>query len=89
MSNYDITKELKESTLDFVTNYADYGKILELLRDQDKNEFTEDEVNSILNLLGTFRVMDVYPLIERFRIEVTPLKPQTSEQSEDITEQAG
>jgi hypothetical protein len=33
--------------------------------------------------------MDVYPLIERFRIEVTPLKPQTSEQSEDITEQAG
>lgn len=89
MSNYDITQELKESTLDFITNYADYGKILELLRDNDKKEFTEDEVNSVLNLLGTFRVMDVYPLIERFRIEVTPLKPQPSEQSESSTEQAG
>ncbi len=89
MSNYDITQELKESTLDFITNYADYGKILELLRDNDKKEFTEDEVNSVLNLLGTFRVMDVYPLIERFRIEVTPLKPQPSEQPESSTEQAG
>lgn len=89
MSNYDITQELKESTLDFITNYADYGKILELLRDNDKKEFTEDEVNSVLNLLGTFRVMDVYPLIERFRIEVTPLKPQPSEQPESNTEQAG
>jgi hypothetical protein len=44
MSNYDITKELKESTLDFVTNYADYGKILELLRDKTKKNLQKTKL---------------------------------------------
>jgi hypothetical protein len=88
MENYEITKELRESVLDFLTNYENYEKNLELLKNQEKTEFSEEEINSLLNLLGKFRLSEIYQLVERFRIEVTPLKSQQSDRKKD-TVQAG
>jgi hypothetical protein len=87
--NYEITKELRETVLTFLNGYAGYKECLEILENSEKNEFSEEEINSVLNLLGTFRLMDAFHLVERFKIEVTPLKPaQSDEQSEPITTEA-
>lgn len=88
-NNYEITKELRQASVDFLTTYANYGKCLENLKNEEKKEFTEDEVNEILNLLGSFRLRDVFQVVERFKVEVTALKPTTSEQPDSTTEQAG
>jgi hypothetical protein len=46
-------------------------------------------VNQILNLLGAFRLMDTFHIVERFKIEVTPLKDSVEdEQSEPTPSQA-
>ena len=87
--NYEITKELRETVLEFLKNYAGYKECLELLENEEKIEFTEDEINQVLNLLGVFRLMETFHMVERFKIEVTPLKTsQSDEQSEPTTEQA-
>ncbi|NBU99723.1 MAG: hypothetical protein EBS19_16195, partial [Spirochaetia bacterium] len=63
---------------------------LENLENEKKNEFTEDEINKMLNLLGVFRLMDTFHIVERFKIEVTPLKSkETDVQSEPTPAQAG
>jgi len=80
--SYEITKELREETLSFLENYGDYRECLEILGNEEKKDFTEDEINKILNLLGTFRMGDVYHVVEKFRVGVTALKPQTDEQHE-------
>ena len=60
-----------------------------LQRNEGKENFTEDEVNQLLNLLGIFRLMDTFHIVERFKIEVTPLKSQESDdQSEPASAQA-
>lgn len=87
--NYEITKELRETVLQFLNVYAGYKECLEILENSEKNEFTEDEINKLLNLLGVFRLMDTFHIVERFKIEVTPLKSADSdEQSEPTTAQA-
>jgi hypothetical protein len=88
MNNYEITKELRQASADFLKSYANYGKCLENLGNEEKKEFTEDEINEILNLLGSFRLRDVFHVVERFKVEVTQLKPATSE-TDSTTEQAG
>lgn len=88
MTNYEITKELRSASVDFLNTYANYGKCLELLKSEEKNSFTEEEVNEILNLLGIFRLRDVFHLVERFKVEVTQLKSEQVE-SQPSTEQAG
>ena len=88
MTNYEITKDLRSASVDFLTTYANYGKCLELLKSEEKNSFTEEEVNEILNLLGIFRLRDVFHLVERFKVEVTQLKSEQVE-SQPSTEQAG
>jgi len=88
MTNYEITKDLRSASVDFLTTYANYGKCLELLKNEEKNSFTEEEVNEILNLLGIFRLRDVFHLVERFKVEVTQLKSEQVE-SQPSTEQAG
>lgn len=87
--NYEITKELRENILEFLNGYGGYGECLEILENEEKIEFTEDEINKILNLLGVFRLMDTFHIVERFKIEVTPLKPaQSDEQSEPTSAEA-
>ena len=87
--NYEITKELRETVLEFLKNYAGYKECLEILENEGKENFTEDEVNQLLNLLGIFRLMDTFHIVERFKIEVTPLKSQESDdQSEPASAQA-
>lgn len=87
--NYEITKELRSTLIEFLKGYADYGKCLEILENEEKEDFKEEEVNQLLNLLGVFRLMDTFHIVERFKIEVTPLKSQESdEQSEPTTEKA-
>jgi hypothetical protein len=88
MKNYEITKDLRKASVDFLTTYANYGKCLENLSNDEKKEFTEDEINEILNLLGSFRLRDVFHVVERFKVEVTQLKPAESE-PKSTTEQAG
>lgn len=87
--NYEITKELKTSLSEFLNSYAGYKECLNLIEDDKKTDFSEDEINQILNLLGTFRLMDSFHLVERFKIEVTPLKDSVDEeQPESATPQA-
>jgi hypothetical protein len=62
---------------------------LDNLNNEEKKEFTEDEVNEILNLLGSFRLREVYSIVDRFKVEVTQLKPIQSEQPESTTEKEG
>ena len=88
--NYEITEELRATLSDFLNNYYSYKECLNLIENKEKSEFNEDEVNQILNLLGSFRLMDTFHIVERFKIEVTPLKDSVEdEQSEPTTTQAG
>jgi hypothetical protein len=88
--NYEITEELRATLSDFLNNYYSYKECLNLIETKEKSEFDEDEVNQILNLLGSFRLMDTFHIVERFKIEVTPLKDSVEdEQSEPTTTQAG
>lgn len=86
--NYEISKELRQASAQFLKEYSNYEKCLQNLDNEEKLEFTEDEVNEILNLLGAFRLRDVFSIVERYKIEVTPLKAQTDDQSEPITSEA-
>jgi hypothetical protein len=86
--NYEITKELRQASLEFLKEFGNYQKCLEILSNEEKSEFTEEEVNELLNLLGSFRLRDVFNIVERFKVEVTPLKSSADEQSEPITGQA-
>jgi len=88
--NYEITKELRATLVEFLSMYGGYKECLELLENEEKLEFTEEDVNKVLNLLGVFRLMDTFHIVERFKIEVTPLKSAESDgQSESIEDQAG
>jgi hypothetical protein len=87
-NNFDIAKELRSASVEFLTSFANYEKCLNLLRDENKQSFTETEVNDILNLLGAFRLREVFHLVERYKIEVTQLKPQTGEETEPKEEPA-
>jgi len=87
--NYEITKELRSTLVEFLNGYAGYRECLNFLENEEKLEFTEDEVNQILNLLGVFRLMDTFSIVERFKIEVTQLKSaESDEQSEPTTAEA-
>lgn len=87
--SYEITKELRSTLVEFLNAYGGYKECLEILENEKKSDFTEDEVNQLLNLLGIFRLMDTFHIVERFKIEVTPLKSQDSdEQSEPTAAQA-
>ena len=87
--NYEITKELRSTLVEFLNAYGGYRECLEILENEGKENFTEDEVNLLLNLLGIFRLMDTFHIVERFKIEVTPLKSQESDdQSEPASAQA-
>lgn len=81
--SYQMTQELKESISNFLTNYTKYGECLSQMNAADKKEFTEEEINSVLNLLGAFPLRDVFHLVERFKIEVAEVKNEPS------TEQPG
>ena len=87
--SYEITKELRSTLVEFLNAYGGYRECLEILENEGKENFTEDEVNQLLNLLGIFRLMDTFHIVERFKIEVTPLKSQESDdQSEPASAQA-
>ena len=86
--NYEISNELRQASSQFLKEYSNYGKCLQNLDNEEKLEFTENEVNEILNLLGSFRLRDVFSIVERYKIEVTPLKEQTDDQSEPPASEA-
>jgi hypothetical protein len=89
-NNYEITKELRATLVEFLNAYGGYKECLENLENEGKTEFTEEEINQMLNLLGIFRLMDTFHIVERFKIEVTPLKSkETDDQSEPTAAQAG
>jgi len=89
-NNYEITKELRTALVEFLNAYGGYKECLENLENEEKTEFTEEEINQMLNLLGIFRLMDTFHMVERFKIEVTPLKSmETDDQSEPTASQAG
>lgn len=87
-NKYEISKELRKSTVEFLCTASNYEKCLENLKNEEKLDFTEEEVNEILNLLGSFRLRDVFQLVERFKVETTPLKPVASESTNNTPGQA-
>jgi hypothetical protein len=77
--NYQMTTELRDLICNFLTNYMKYGECLFQLNSSDKKKFTEEEINTILNLLGSFPLRDVFHIVERFKIEVAEIKEEISE----------
>lgn len=75
--SYVMTEELRESISNFLTGYMNYGGCLSLIKESGKKEFTEEEINSILNLLGAFPLRDVFHIVEKFKIEVAEVKGAT------------
>ena len=65
--SYEITKELRSTLVEFLNAYGGYKECLEILENEGKSDFTEDEVNQLLNLLGIFRLMDTFHIVERFK----------------------
>ena len=86
--NYEISTELRQASAQFLKEYSNYEKCLQNLENEEKIGFTEDEVNEILNLLGAFRLRDVFSIVERYKIEVLPLKAQADDQSEPTAAEA-
>lgn len=85
-NNYEISKDLRELSAKFLSEFANYEKCLTSLKDTEKESFTESEVNEILNLLGAFRLREVFHIVERYKVEVTQLKSESSEESGEQTE---
>ena len=85
-NNYEISKDLRESSSKFLSEFANYEKCLTSLKDTEKESFTESEVNEILNLLGAFRLREVFHIVERYKVEVTQLKSESGEESGEQTE---
>ena len=78
MANFKITQELKADVLEFLNSYGGYKKALDVLNNQEKSELSEDEINSVIVLLGTFRLGEVYQLVERFRTEVIEVQDDST-----------
>ena len=85
-NNYEISKDLRESSSKFLSEFANYEKCLTSLKDTEKESFTESEVNEILNLLGAFRLREVFHIVERYKVEVTQLKSESGEESGEQAE---
>lgn len=77
MSNFKISKELKDEVLNFLNSYMGYKEVLDILNDPEKMILTEKEINSVIVLLGSFRLGEVFQIVDRFRSE-----------TEEITEDA-
>jgi hypothetical protein len=75
--NYQITPELKKSISFFLTKYMEYEKCLEKISQEEKTHFTEEEINLILNLLGSFPLSSVFHIVERFKTEVSEISNET------------
>ena len=65
--------------MEFLNSYGGYKKALDVLNDPEKSVLTEDDINSVIVLLGTFRLGEVYQLVERFRTEVVEVKDDASD----------
>lgn len=85
-NSYEISKDLRELSAKFLSEFANYEKCLTSLKDTEKESFTESEVNEILNLLGAFRLREVFHIVERYKVEVTQLKSESGEESGEQTE---
>jgi hypothetical protein len=80
---YQMTQELKDSISNFLVSYLGYEKCLTQLKEAEKREFSESEINLILNLLGSFPLRDVFHLVERFKVEVAETKNEDQEESQE------
>lgn len=85
-NSYEISKDLRELSAKFLSEFANYEKCLTSLKDTEKERFTESEVNEILNLLGAFRLREVFHIVERYKVEVTQLKSESGEESGEQAE---
>ena len=85
-NKYEISKDLRKSTVEFLSAASNYEKCLANLKNDEKIEFNEEELNEVLNLLGSFRLRDVFQLVERFKVEITPLKQTPSEPANSTQE---
>ena len=85
-NSYEISKDLRELSAKFLSEFANYEKCLTSLKDTEKESFTESEVNEILNLLGAFRLREVFHIVERYKVEVTQLKSESGEESGEQAE---
>jgi hypothetical protein len=63
---YTVTDDLRKIIADFLESPFDNIKeSIELVRGKDN--FTEEEINQIINLLGKFPAYLVYPIIDSFK----------------------
>jgi hypothetical protein len=75
MSKFKIGNVLREDIQEFLNSYGGYQKALEALNRAENGEISEEEINSVISLLGTFKLGEVYHLVERFRLEVEEITP--------------
>jgi hypothetical protein len=75
MSKFKISNVLREDIQEFLNSYGGYQKALEALNKAESGEISEEEINSVISLLGTFKLGEVYHLVERFRLEVEEIAP--------------
>jgi hypothetical protein len=63
---YIMEENLRESLEDFLKNpFDNYQELIGLI--ENKNTFTESEINKIVSLLGKFPAYAVYPVIDLFK----------------------
>lgn len=74
---FHITPDLKKSITLFLENHMGYALCLSMAKDEEKKEFSEEEVNRLLNLIGSFPLRDVFSLVERFKYEVVEIKNES------------
>ena len=63
---YRLNDEFKKSIVDYLMNPFDSSiEVLKLL--EEKETFSETEINQVVSLLGKFPAYSVYPLIDQFK----------------------
>ena len=74
MSKFKFSENLREDILYFLQNNNNYLKCIAILGDKEKDNFTAEESNMIITLLGHCRLGEVFYLVERFGTEVIEIK---------------
>lgn len=74
---YKITDEFRELIVNFLLDPFD-GTIETIKLLQDRDSFTEDEINQVVTLLGRFPAYNVYTIISKFKehLKIEEVEPE-------------
>lgn len=74
---YKITDEFRELIVNFLLDPFD-GTIETIKLLQDRDSFTENEINQVVTLLGRFPAYNVYTIISKFKehLKIEEVEPE-------------